>query len=131
MAKKSQEDDGAALEEALSKLDELHAAIVHLADEAELSPAAESELTSARGNRLPLTLFEVGDAAAALPKGYEVALDSRLTLSMSAEQAEALAFVLLRLVRDGDDDVTVELDGRALFDRASARDLADALGERR
>jgi hypothetical protein len=78
-----------------------------------------------------LTLFEVGDAAAALPKGYEVALDSRLTLSMSAEQAEALAFVLLRLVRDGDDDVTVELDGRALFDRASARDLADALGERR
>jgi hypothetical protein len=126
-------DEGDALEDALRTLDELHAAIVHLANAADLSPDVESELTTAAGNRLPLTLFEVGEADADLPRGYSVALESRLTLSLTQEHAEALAFVLLRSVRaaDNDDDVTIELDGRALFDKASARDLAEALDERR
>ena len=136
MAKTRRKDDdgGDALEDTLRTLDELHAAIVHLANAADLSPEAESELTSPAGNRLPLTLFVVGDEArAAVPAGYKVALETRLSLSMTQEQAEALAFVLLRTVReeDSDDDVVIDLDGRALFDKAAARDLADALDERR
>jgi hypothetical protein len=134
MARKKKNDESDALEDALRTLDELHAAIVHLANAADLSPEVEGELTTTAGNRLPLTLFEVGEVDPDLPRGYTVALESRLTLSLTQEHAEALAFVILRSVREAaneDEDVTIELDGRALFDKASARDLAEALDERR
>jgi hypothetical protein len=116
---------GELLAKALDAVDDVHRAIVDLAGEAELEPV-ESGLTTDAGGDYPTAYFSVdGDEA---PERGGVAFDTRLTLALDEEQAEALAFELLRAIRE-EGDIEIEVDGRFLLSRKAAPDLRRALRE--
>ena len=128
--KAKRDEGGDALALALEALDDVHAKIIALGVVADLEPEATSELTSEDGDKLPQTLFEVGEVDPPAAVGT-VMLETRLTMGFSVEQAEALAFELLRAIREDSNQIEIELDGAWMLDRDSARDVQRALKESR
>jgi hypothetical protein len=55
-------------------------------------------------------------------------LDTRLTVTLDDDQAEALIFKLMRMVRQGE-ELELELDGRLVIGAAAAKDFRRALKE--
>lgn len=129
MTKRKKNVEVDALGTALDALDECHAAIIALAQAADLHPTTENELSTVDGDDLPTSSFVVGDDASGPERGGGVVLDTRLTLSVSVEQAEALLFVLMHEIRAAGEDVEIELDGRLLVGAGAARDFRRALKE--
>jgi hypothetical protein len=131
MTRRSKKDDPdvTTLEGGLDALDHVHAAILALGTAAGLEHADEAGLTTAAGDRRPLASLIVGDEDEADPERGGMALDVRLTLSLDAEQAEALAFQLLREVRDvagSKEELEIDVDGRLLLPALAARDVKRA-----
>lgn len=120
-----------ALAEALDGLDQVHGAIVKMAIEAELSPAADDLLVQDDNDDLPESRFDVGQMNAGPERGGGVVLDTRLTLTLDDEQAEAIAFSLMRSIRNEDEEhpIVLELDGRFVIGTAAAKDFRRALRE--
>ncbi|MGH2997673.1 MAG: hypothetical protein ACRDNM_00075 [Gaiellaceae bacterium] len=125
--KKNEEVD--ALGTALDALDDVHASIIALAEAGGIVHETENELATGDGDDLPESSFVVGDDTTGPERGGGIVLDTRLSLSVSAEQAEALVFVLMREIRAGGEYVEVELDGRLLIGAGAARDFRRALKE--
>ncbi len=128
MARRKPKDDASeSLAEALDDLDKLHASIIKMALDADTSPIAENELTSDKNDDLPESRFDVGDMNAGPERGGGVVLDTRLTLTVDDDLAEALLFALMRKIREGGDLVELELDGRFVIGSAAAKDFRAAL----
>lgn len=118
-----------ALAEALDGLDAVHTAIVKMALDADISPVEEDELTSVENDDLPGSTFTVGDMNSGPERGGGVVLDTRVTLELDSDQAEAIVFALMRQIRNGDDELELMLDGRFVIGAAAAKDFRRALRE--
>lgn len=128
--RKTKDDAPESLAEALDALDQVHQAIIKMAIDSDLSPAAEDTLTSPENDDLPPSHFDVGEMNAGPERGGGIVLDTRLTLTLDDEQGEALIFALMRNVREGGDgEVSIELDGRFVIGSAAAKDFRRALRE--
>jgi hypothetical protein len=125
MAKKTDQAEK-LYHEALDALDAVHSAIVEFADlcGAEQRPP----LITDDGGKLPRSVF-VADGEEEPERGG-IAFDTRMALSLTAEQAEALAFELLRALReDHPKELELELDGRFMLKRGAASDVRNALDD--
>lgn len=110
--------------EALETLDGLHGILVDFADLVGVVPR-EPLLTDA-GAHLPRSQFVVdGDDE---PERGGLAFDTRMALCVTKEQGEAIAFELLRALREVEgDEVQLELDGRVMLKRGAAGDVRKVL----
>ena len=125
MAKKK--DDAEKLyHESLDLLDQLHTCFVDFAELCDVD-ADRGPLVTDDGERLPRSQFVV-DGDDEVERGG-IAIDTRTTLCLSHEQAESLVFSLVRALRDGEDEVAIDLDGRFMLKGSAARDVRRTLDE--
>jgi hypothetical protein len=135
MGRKEKRDlDVDALSTALDALDEVHGAVVALALAAGIEHANASELVSPAGDRFPRVTF-VLDTKDIAPERGAVSMAARLKLVLDPEDAEVLAFELLREVREaetagrGEVEIEIGLDGTLRLSRQATPDLRRALRE--
>jgi hypothetical protein len=131
-SRKAHDDkDADSLARALDALDDVHGAVVELALAAGLEHQKAAEFLVEDGDRLPVSQFSLDMGTA--PDRGALALDTRMSFALDPEDAEALAFELLRRVREAEIDgragVEIELDGRWIVPRKASSDLRRALRE--
>lgn len=118
MAKRTKEDD---LQEALDSLDALHASVLALA-----GAEHEDEHELATDEDLPHVVLDVGTFKARPERGG-LTLDACVTLEATADQAEAIAFSILRQIREGETQIELAIDGRLVVSPDAVADVAGAL----
>jgi hypothetical protein len=126
--RKHKGETGEELAEALDALDVVHGAIIKNAIEADIAALGEDDLASPDNDDLPESAFHVGEMNEGPERGGGVVLDTRLTVTLDDDQAEALIFKLMRMVRQGE-ELELELDGRLVIGAAAAKDFRRALKE--
>lgn len=124
MSQKKKYEAEAVYQDAMDHLDEVHGKLVDLAARAgvKFDPL---ELKTTEGDELPASQFVVeGDEP---PERGGIAFDTRLGLCLTREQAEVLLAELARSLREEENEIELEIDGRMLIKRSDARDVLEGL----
>jgi len=122
MSQKTKKQAETVFADSMDLIDGLHGALVDLAGRAGVK---FDSLHDEEADDLPETQFVVGGDDA--PERGGIALDSRLGLCLTLDQAESLMAELARAIREEDKEVEIQLDGRLMVKRSEARDILNVL----
>jgi hypothetical protein len=122
---RSQAEPEALYDEAVSLLDRLHGTLTELAGA--VGELNEVPLEHGEGSKWPRAQFVVDGSEP--PERGGLALDTRLTICLTLDQAETLLSELASGVREQEKEIEIDLDGRLSFRRDATRELQAAIEE--